>query len=99
MTRRAFQATVTPVKSRTHRCGAVLPIGRTARIACQIEALRWECCKAAQILSDPRTLDESELEECARLDDALAEAQKLLKSAVGRLILSRLRRRSGSILP
>jgi hypothetical protein len=71
-----------------------LPIGRTARIACQIEAMRADCCKAAQILTGRKTLDESELEECARLDDALAEAQMLLKAAVARIILSRLKRRS-----
>src|SRR5215471_1175542 len=95
MTPDSFRATVTPVKSRNTRRGAVLPIGQTARVACEIEALRADCCKAAaRILSDPKNLDESELEECASLDDALAEAQKLLKSEVGRLILSRLRRRS-----
>src|SRR6185436_15250952 len=30
---------------------AVLPIGRTAQIAFQIEALRADCCAAAQILA------------------------------------------------
>jgi hypothetical protein len=45
-------------------------------------------------LCDQKILDEMELDECARLDDALAEAQKLLKSAVVEIILSRLKRRS-----
>jgi hypothetical protein len=87
------------VKAKKNRHGPVLPIGQTARVACEIEAMRADCCKAALILSNPATLDETELEECARLDDALAEAQKLLKSAVARLILSRLKRRSRSFLP
>jgi len=99
MTPETIRANVSRVKSRLSKRGAVLPIGRTARIACQIEALHDDYCKAAQYISDRRTLDESELEECARLDDALAEAQRLLKSAVGRLILSRLQRRSGTITP
>jgi hypothetical protein len=72
----------------------VLPIGRAARIACQIEAMRADCCKAADILLNAKPVDELELEECALLDDALAEAQRLLKSTVARLIMSRLRRRS-----
>jgi hypothetical protein len=73
---------------------AVLPIGRTARIACQIEAMRADCCKAAATLSDQVPLNEAELEECARLDDALAKAQHLLKATVARIIMSRLKRRS-----
>ena len=56
--------------------------------------MRAECCEAARILASETVLNESELEECACLDDALAEAQKLLKSAVGRVIISRLKRRS-----
>jgi hypothetical protein len=39
-------------------------------------------------------LDEEELEECARLDDALAQAQRILKITVRGLVFSRLRRRS-----
>lgn len=72
----------------------VLPIGRTARIACVIEDLRAECCKAAGQLAGKHPLDEMELDECAQLDDALASAHRLLKASVGRIILSRLRRRS-----
>lgn len=43
-----------------------------------------------------KKLEEPELEECACLDDALAEAQRLLKAAVRRIMLSRLARRSRS---
>jgi hypothetical protein len=72
----------------------VLPIGRAARIACQIDSMRGDCCIAAAILSNQKPLDESELEECARLDDALAQAQRLLKATVSRIIMTRLKRRS-----
>ena len=72
----------------------VLPIGRTARLAFQIEALRADCCRAAQMLMRDETPDEFELEECARLDDALAHAQRRLKTTVAGVILARLKRRS-----
>jgi hypothetical protein len=71
-----------------------LPIGRTALLAFQMNSLRDECCEAAEKMLEQMPLNEAELEECARLDDALAEAQQVLKTAVGRIALSRLRRRS-----
>lgn len=73
---------------------AVLPIGRTAQIAFQIEALRAECCAAARILANEKILNEAELEECARLDDALSHAQRILKSTVADVMITRLKRRS-----
>ncbi len=71
-----------------------LPIGRTALQAYSIQALRHQCCEAAEALVNQRHLDEAELEECARLDDALAAAHHILKSAVTRVTLARLQRRS-----
>lgn len=71
-----------------------LPIGRTALLAFQINSLRDECCEAADKLLRQKSLDEAELDECARLDDALAEAQRVLKGAVTQISLSRLKRRS-----
>ena len=71
-----------------------LPLGRAALIAFQLNSLRDECCEAAEKLCQRRKVDESELEECARLDDALAEAQRLLKFAVAEVAYSRLNRRS-----
>ena len=73
---------------------AALPIGRTARIAFEIDAIRSGCSKAAAALMARKPLDELELEECARLDDALAEAQQLLKRTVRGIMLSRIHRRS-----
>jgi hypothetical protein len=71
-----------------------LPIGRTAQIAFEIESLRAECCAAAHLLTQESPLNEAELEECACIDDALAQAQRLLKCTVSSVMISRLRRRS-----
>jgi hypothetical protein len=71
-----------------------LPIGRTALLAFQMNSLRNECCEAADRLLRQYPLNEAELDECARLDDALAAAQRVLKSAVAGIAYSRLRRRS-----
>jgi hypothetical protein len=73
---------------------AALPIGRTARIAYDLDALRAACSKAAGILIKKSAASEAELEECAALDDALAHAQRVLKSAVRTVMLSRLGRNS-----
>lgn len=79
---------------RTTKRHSALPIGRTARMAYDIDALREDCCRAARALVRRQTLNEAELEECARLDDALAKAHWVLKSAVRNVMLSRLSRRS-----
>lgn len=71
-----------------------LPLGRAALIAFQLNSLRDECCEAAEKLCRQKKIDESELDDCARLDDALAEAQRLLKFAVANIACSRLHRRS-----
>jgi hypothetical protein len=71
-----------------------LPIGRTALLAFQLNSLRDECCDAADKMLRQSPVNEAELDECARLDDALAEAQKILKAIVGRIAFSRLKRRS-----
>jgi hypothetical protein len=41
-----------------------------------------------------KPLAEADLEECARLDDALAQAHRLLKGTVRNIMLSRLTRKS-----
>ena len=82
------------MRAKANKNKAVLPIGRTARLACEIETLRAECCKAAALLNQQYPPDEAELEEAARLDDALADAHALLKATLTRIIMSRLKRRS-----
>jgi len=79
---------------RVNKNKVILPIGRAAHVAFQIEALRAECCAAARLLSEQNPLNEEELEECAELDDALADAQRTLKSTVAGVMISRLKRRS-----
>jgi hypothetical protein len=56
--------------------------------------MRGDCCKAANSLMKRKVLDESELEDCARLDDALVEAQRILKRTVRKIMLSRIGRNS-----
>jgi hypothetical protein len=75
---------------------ASLPIGRTARVAYELDTLRAGCSKAAGLLLSKGGPDEDELEECAKLDDAIAHAQRILKSAVRDIMLSRLSRNSRS---
>jgi hypothetical protein len=82
------------VRVRSTKRQPALPIGRTARLAFEIDAIRTGCCKAATALMKKKPLDEVELEECARLDDALAAAQQLLKRTVRSIMLSRIHRRS-----
>jgi len=79
---------------RSSKRHVTLPIGRIARLAYEIDGLRLECSKAAQVLVSRKTLDETELEECARLDDALARAHRILKGTVRSVMISRLNRRS-----
>lgn len=71
-----------------------LPIGRTARIAFEIDAMRKDCCRAADYLIKHEPANEYELEECARLDDTLGEVNRLLKGIVRDIMLGRLSRRS-----
>lgn len=56
--------------------------------------MRAACCKAAHSIVSKDPIDEHELDECARLDEALQQAHDLLKSTVRNLMLSRLSRRS-----
>jgi len=71
-----------------------LPIGSTARIAFDIDATRAGCSKVAQMLLRQDPVNEAELDECARLDEALAQAHRLLKATVRGIMMSRLKRSS-----
>jgi hypothetical protein len=73
---------------------ATLPIGPTARLAFEIDETRAACSKVAQLLLSQQPVNEAELEECARLDEALAAAHRLLKGTVRNIMLSRLKRSS-----
>ena len=80
---------VKPIKGHT-----TLPIGPTARIAFEIDATRASCCRVAELLLNREPVNHAELEECARLDDALARAHRMLKATVRGIMLSRINRSS-----
>ena len=62
-----------------------LPLDYAAELAFEIHLLRAECSQAAGNLIQQCPLDEYALEDCARLDDALARAHVLVQSAVDRI--------------
>lgn len=82
------------MRVRSSKRHAALPIGRTARLAYEIDSMRAACSKAAAIIVSKNPLDEAELEECAILDEALARAHRQLKATVRQIMLTRLNRRS-----
>ena len=82
------------VRVRSNRHNAIVPIGRAARLAFDMDTVRGACSRAARLLLKKQPLNEIELEECARLDDAVARSQRLLKAAVRNIMLARLARRS-----
>jgi len=71
-----------------------LPIGRAAKLAFDLDETRAACCQATSIILSKKTVDQAELEECTRLDDALARAHRILKSTIRSIMLTRLTRRS-----
>lgn len=73
-----------------------LPLDYAAEIAFEIHLLRAECSQAARDLISQRTLDEHALEDCARLDDALARAHALVQNAIARIKGMRAKRRPRS---
>lgn len=62
-----------------------LPLDYAAEIAFEIHLLRGECSQAARDLIKQSPLDAQALEECARLDDALAKAHALVQTAIERI--------------
>jgi hypothetical protein len=60
----------------------MLPLAYVAQIVFELHAMRRECSQFAGHLMRQRPLNEQGLEECARLDDALAHAHGLLRHAV-----------------
>ena len=62
-----------------------LPLDYAAEIAFELHLLRAECSQAARELSDERPLDATALEDCARLDDALAKAHAIVQAAIARI--------------
>jgi len=71
-----------------------LPLEYAAQIAFELHSMRRECSEfAGHLLSQPGTT-ERELEDCARLDEALARAARVLRIALDGIQVSRTRRRT-----
>src|SRR5215831_13357658 len=64
-----------------------IPIGKTVRVVFELDELRAECSKAARQMLSRNPMDGNEFEECARLDDALAEAHALLKARLRAIMI------------
>jgi hypothetical protein len=56
--------------------------------------MRAVCCRAAEAALAKEPPDDAELEECARLEEGLARAHRLLKATVRDVMILRLNRRS-----
>ncbi len=80
---------------RTPEPAATLPLAYAAEILFELTQLRQECSDAAEGLVNAERLDEEGLEECARLDDAVAHAHRILLSALKSIKTSRNNRRLG----
>jgi hypothetical protein len=59
-----------------------LPLEYAAQIAFELDSMRRECGELASSLMARTPLNEHGLDECARLDDALAQAHWILRKAV-----------------
>ena len=92
MARGPSRAMIRPMKT-THQQSA-LPLAYTTEIMMEIFLMRDECSNLAQGLMNARPLDEPALEECAVLDDALAQAHRTLQAAVKDVRGSRVHRKN-----
>lgn len=59
-----------------------LPLEYAAQIVFELNSMRRECSELAGRLMSRNPVNERGLEECARLDDALAQAHGMLREAV-----------------
>ena len=59
-----------------------LPLEYAAQIAFELNSMRRECSEFAMRLLTQRPVDTTNLEECARLDEALGRAHTALRSAL-----------------
>ncbi len=70
-----------------------LPLEYAAQIVFELHSMRRECSEFASRLMTQRPLNERGLEECARLDDALARAHGVLQNAVDSIKTAQEKRR------
>ena len=72
-----------------------LPLDYAAQIVFELHSMRRECSEFASHLLSQKNTTERDLEDCARLDDALAGACLVLRSAVEGIRLERGKRQAG----
>jgi hypothetical protein len=60
----------------------------------EIFLMRGDCCEAAKAIMNKAEVDETALEECARLDDSLARTYRTLQQTVKSIQLARAQRGS-----
>ncbi len=70
-----------------------VPLDYAAELAFEMHLMRAECSDAARQLLDQTPPDEGALEECARLEEALAKAHRLLQGTVTAIRAARTERR------
>jgi len=73
-----------------------LPLEYAAQIVFELHSMRRECSEFASRLMRQRPLNERGLEDCARLDDALAHAHCVLQNAVDCIKACQTKRRSSN---
>ncbi len=75
---------------------SALPLDYMSELSFEIHLMRSECSDAARRILLKQTVDEAALEECALIDDALAQAKRVLDSALERVKRSREKRKRRS---
>jgi hypothetical protein len=72
-----------------------LPLEYAAQLVFELHSMRRECSEFASHLLTQENADERDLEDCARLDDALARASQVLRDALHGIRIERTKRRIG----
>ena len=67
----------------------LLPLAHMAELIFELGMMRDECSQAARILMRTPPVPDIALEECAQLDDALAQAHRVLQITVKRIHAAR----------
>ncbi|HWQ93612.1 MAG TPA: hypothetical protein VN673_18265 [Clostridia bacterium] len=73
---------------------AALPLAYASELTIEMHLLRGECSETARALLKQQDPNSASLNECARLDEALAIAYRVLRSAVYDINRARITRQS-----
>ena len=64
----------------------------TVALLFRIHLLRGDCCHMARVILDKKPSDDRALDECARVEEALAKSYRVLQGAVRSIQRTRARR-------